>query len=217
MIDSEHQSSLDTYNSSINSKTGQAYRDTGYSEMPKGIFFRDENGAAVRMRSYGEAIRVMSKVNKGAKHQGRRHRVVERAIKEWFIDNDYVDETMSDRELMNMRKWVGERSDPNSPSSIIFDKDVKDSKEMEKLKSVLNNVEVNRLMTQSNFPDDASLVDVYQKGIEACKAYMESKNPRTDEGRRRLGAVSDYLSYYRAELHRLRKVLNTQGGANSAG
>ena len=72
----------------FDSKTGVAYRGDGLNELPGGLFFKDENGALIRMRSYAEAVKVLNTVLGTSAFQHRRHSVMRQAIKNWFIDNE---------------------------------------------------------------------------------------------------------------------------------
>ena len=82
----------------VDSGNMQAYRGSGMSDMNDGVYMRDENNVLVRMRSYGEAKKVMDRVLKDTKGQKKRAQIIDKTIKNWFIDNEYVDDSMTDAE-----------------------------------------------------------------------------------------------------------------------
>ena len=183
----------------FDSKTGEAYRGDGLNELPKGLFFRDENGAIVRMRTFAEAVKVFDKVIAGSHMQHRRHAVLRTVMKNWFIDNEYVDETMTEKEIQKMWADMNDYTNPNCAYKTLFpDEEEKDSKEMKAVKSALSGVYLMK-------PDDPEeeRISCYQAAIAACKEYMEKKNPSTEQGKKRLYAVSEYLTMMRIELDRI--------------
>ena len=183
----------------FDSKTGEAYRGDGLNELPKGLFFRDENGAIVRMRSFAEAVKVFNKVISGSHLQHRRHAVLRTVMKNWFIDNEYVDETMTEGEIQKMWADMNDYSNPDSAYKTLWPtEDVKDSKEMAAVKGALANV----YLMKPTDPEPIR-IDCYKAAIAACKDYMEKKNPSTEQGKKRLNAVSEYLTMMRIELDRI--------------
>ena len=178
----------------FDSKTGEAYRSSGFSEMPNGIFIRDENGAVVRMRSYAEAERVLKAVWQDTSGQEDRHEVILQAIKEWFIDNEYVDETMTKDEVHDMGIMLRDRDDANSAFSVIYN--TENNKDMELVKEAVTKVEYEHVFEKEiNVETGVKFYDA----IDACRNYLENHKPSSEAERKRIAAVSEVLSLYRAE------------------
>lgn len=180
----------------IDPKTKQAYRGSGMNELPNAVFLQDANGTLVRMRSFAQAYHIIKDSRNAAKLQGARADVVNRMIKEWFIDNEFVDETETDEEYFEEKKRVDEVMD-----TLLEHKRIqKDSDLMVKVKDTLRDVKEARTNTEMT---DKRRRQIYRDAIDACKAYMEDRNPSTNIGKERLAMVGDVLSQLRAEIHRI--------------
>ena len=179
----------------IDPKTKQAYRGSGMNEMDNAVFMQDANGTLVRMRSYGEAHNIIKMSRKGALLQRSRAAVLYKMIKNWFIDNEYVDQTETDEEYFEQKAHVDEIM-----SRLLDHKRFrKDSDLMAGVKSSIQRVQQAR---QKEMDVKARRV-IYEDAIKACKKYMEGRDPSTDAGKERLRMVGDVLSQLRAELFRI--------------
>ena len=195
----------------FDSKTGEAYRGSGISELPRGVFFRDENGVLVRMRSYSEAVKITNEVLKNASGQKDRKKIVLKSVKNWFIDNAYIDETMTDEEKTAEAERVRNVHNAESPYSVLFDEHTSDSGEMDKVKKALRKVEGLR----NEDPDNKlALISAYSGAIEELKKYMSVKNPSSEKGIKRMNAVADFLSLYRIESDILDKSMDNDNSGD---
>ena len=198
----------------FDSKTGEAYRGSGVAELDKAVFMEDEHGVLVRMRSYAQAMQVINYSLKGKINEHGRKSVIEHMVKNWFIDNEYVDETETDEEFAEETIRVDAIIDE------LFDMDEKDSTLMEVLKSSIMGVKNgrSRFIDNGEYPSAHAkemMMTMYEGAIRHCKEYMEQKNPYTPTGQKRLEMVSDILSQYRAEKKRMEK-LPIRGAAGPA-
>lgn len=180
----------------FDSKTGEAYRGSGYNELPKGVFIRDENGAIVRMRSYAEAEKVFNQVIKNAGGQNPRHIRTLRAVKQWFIDNEYVDETMTLDEVRKMGLAVRDRTKPDSAFSVLFDDALASDKEFLAIRRLVETAEASEHI---NNKDYIGVLQMLEKVNYPIRQYMEKIETTTEENKKKLRAVSEILSLYRAE------------------
>ncbi len=195
----------------IDASTMQAYRGSGYSELRDGVWLMDENNTLVRMRSYGEAMELLRRVTKDAKGNERaRHKVVANMIKNWFIDNEFVDENMSAEEY---KKDLDVKA--SVENTVLGTKwGYKDSAEMAELKKSIKGIKSlwnGTPKDEEEFEAKKRLIAItYFAAIENCKAYMEKKNnPSTDKGKAQLENVSRLLTFYREDRSRLFPKLRT--------
>ena len=180
----------------IDPKTKQAYRGSGMNELPNAVFLQDANGTLVRMRSYAQARAIIDDSRNGAWLQGARADVIKKMIKEWFIDNEYVDNTETDEEYQEEKTRVDAVMDQLLDHRRIR----KDSDLMESVKTTLQEVKNVRANPQLA---ERERKRIYKDAISACKNYMEKRDPSTKSGKERLSMVSDVLSQLRAELFRI--------------
>ncbi len=188
----------------FDSKTGEAYRGSGLNELPKGVFIRDENGAIVRMRSYAEAERVFSRVIKNTKSQKDRHKVILESVKQWFIDNDYVDETMTQNEACMMGLAIRDRSNPSSAMSVIHNAAFKNDMQLQAVIAMIDEAETKEHLGNNDYN---TLLHDLEPVNDAIKQYMEETKLNSEIARKKVSALSEILSLYRAEL----KFVNENG------
>lgn len=184
----------------IDAATMEAYRGSGYSELGGGVWLMDEDNVLVRVRSYGEAMAVLRQVGEKNSSQKERHQIVAEMIKNWFIDNDFVDEHVTADEYKEDLKAKVKLEDELAQSA----GPAPESEEMKRVctaASVLRQVMDLKSNTAEEF---AALVKTknmaIEEAIEACKDYMEKNSPLTDtqvDGN--LEKVSKLLSIYRQE------------------
>ncbi len=181
----------------FDSKTGEAYRGSGLAELPKGVFMQDENGILVRMRSYAQARQIHRTVRAGNKSELARANVIDTMLKNWFIDNEYVDETETDTE------YAEEKVRVNGVMESLLDNSWagRDSDEMKAVKDGIREVQAARVNADLSKEEKEA---VYVNAIVSCKIYMLKKNPDTPSGKERMDKVSDILSQFRAELSRIK-------------
>ena len=183
----------------FDAKTKQAYRGSGVSEMPKGVFLQDENGALLRMRSLSHAFHIVKDMRENVYSQHSRNTVTMRMIKNWFIDNEYVDETETETEYFEEKAHTDDTITKLLGSTWGF----RDSSLMKNVKQSIR--EMQQARSNKELPADARIA-VYDSVIKACKDYMEGRDPSTDSGRERLAMVGDILSQMRAEKKRFSEV-----------
>ena len=179
----------------FDAKTKQAYRGSGVSEMPKGVFLQDRNGALLRMRSLSHAFHIVKDMREDVYSQRSRNTVTMRMIKNWFIDNEYVDETETEAEYLEEKAHTNETITKLLNSTWGF----RDSSLMKKVKQSIR--EMQKARSNKELDADARIA-VYDSVIKACKDYMEGRDPSTASGRERLAMVGDILSQMRAEKKR---------------
>ena len=184
----------------IDAATMEAYRGSGYSELRNGVWLMDEDNVLVRVRSYGEAMDVLRKVNAKTITQADRHQVVADMIKNWFIDNDFVDENVDadeyKKDLQSKVKLEDEIAKP--------DKMVKESEEMKRVRTataMFRQVMDLKCNTEGEFAAFIKTKNMaIDEAIEACKNYMEKRTPLTDKlVDEHLEKISKLLSIYRQE------------------
>ncbi len=176
--------------------TGHAYRGSGLSELPKGIFMQEENGALARMRSFAQARKAVRET-RGFKLMARaREKNINKMVKDWFYDNEYVDETETDDVYFGELRRVD-----TIIEKLMSDKwRLRDSDQMKKLKAAV-------LAAKNSRSRDLELnvrETYYNLAIDKCKGYLDNHNPTTDSGLERLDMVSEILSQFRAELYRMK-------------
>lgn len=174
-------------------KTKKAYRGSGVSQMPDAVYMKGENGELVRMRSYAQAYKIHMEVRNGAFTQKGRMNAINTMVKNWFIDNEYVDETETEEEY-NQEK---ERVD-GVISKLMESK--KDSDVMTHVKDSVRDILEARDNPALSRKERETL---YNTCIEYCKIYMSKRDPGSKSGQERLCAVSDILSQMRAEKKRV--------------
>nr|MCR5097463.1 hypothetical protein [Lachnospiraceae bacterium] len=179
----------------------QAFRGSGLSDMEEGVYMRDENNALVRMRSYAEARRVIRAVKENATGQEARAEVVDQAIKNWFIDHEYVDSSYTGEEIQadhqRCRTLMGklESQTGNYPDAAEF------GSAMEAIRQV-NGIEDSRVISDADAV--RTLYSAFDNAIEKIKAYMShdytSKDPEVVEIiDKRMERLSEILSLLRVE------------------
>ncbi len=184
----------------IDAATMEAYRGTGYSELGNGVWLMDEDNVLVRVRSYGEAMEVLRKVDSKTITQGDRHQVVADMIKNWFIDNDFVDDQVTADDYKKDLKRKTELEDEIAKP----DKMVKESEEMKRVRtatSMFRQVMDLKCNTADEFAAFIKTKNMaIDEAIEACKNYMEKRTPLTDKlVDEHLEKISKLLSIYRQE------------------
>lgn len=183
----------------IDASTMQAYRGSGYSELGNGVWLMDEDNVLVRMRSYGEAMDVLRKVTAKTSGQVPRHEIVAKMIKNWFIDNEFVDENIDAEEFAQDLQTKVRLEDE------LYDSEWGGHNSEEMIEVKASTLDLRFLMNKS-FKDKASFDDgiskvekCYERAIAACRDYMEKKDPVTEKGKMHLEHVSRLLSIYREE------------------
>lgn len=183
----------------IDAATMQAYRGSGYSELGNGVWLMDEDNVLVRVRSYGEAVDVLRKVASKTFTQSDRHAVIERMIKNWFIDNDFVDDQLTAEEFADDLQTKVKLEDELFDSVWGFN----DSDEMAEVKVAALDLRLlmgKKRTDQKTFNEFKDKLDgSLDRAIEACRNYMEKKDPVTSKGKMHLEHVSKLLSIYREE------------------
>ena len=187
----------------------EAYRGSGYSELPDGIWLRDEFGVLVRMRSYGEAMDVIRAATKNApRGQKTRMEVVSRMIKNWFIDNEFVDDKMTSREVLDSKREA-DAVEAKLMESKWAGRDRGEMKEVKREIAAVHEKWTGVPETEQAFNEKKEAITAaYDAVITACKKYMEAKDPSTDSGKERLEMVSKLLSQYRIEKEKILPGLN---------
>ncbi len=193
----------------------QAFRGSGLSDMEEGVYMRDENNALVRMRSYAEAKRVIRAVKADAKGQEARADVVDQAIKNWFIDHEYVDSSYTGEEIQDAHKrcrtLMGEMEHQtgNFPDAAEF------GPAMEAIRQV-NGIEDSKLISDADAV--RTLHGAYDNAIEKIKTYMTHNYTSKDPDMAK--ALSDRMEYLSEILSQLRvekMFIENMSGANYAG
>ena len=188
----------------FDASTMEAYRGSGYSELPDGIWLRDEFGVLVRMRSYGEAMDVIRAVTKDApRSQKSRLEVVSRMIKNWFIDNEFVDDKMTAREVLDSKQGA-DAVEAKLMESKWGGRDRGEMQEVKQGIAAVHEMWNDVPQTEEAFQEKKkAIAAAYDTVIAACKKYMEAKDPSTDSGKDRLEMVSKLLSQYRIEKEKI--------------
>ena len=183
----------------IDAATMQAYRGSGYSELGNGVWLMDEDNVLVRMRSYGEAMDVLRKVTAKTSGQVPRHEIVAKMIKNWFIDNEFVDEHLDAAEFAQDLQTKVRLEDE------LYDSEFAGTNSEEMIEVKVATLDLRTLMKKSFKDKDsfdeakAKIESCYDRAIAACRDYMEKKDPVTDTGKMHLEHVSRLLSIYRQE------------------
>ena len=71
----------------IDAETMEVYRGSGYSELPPGVYFQDENGVLIRMRCYQHAKSAMESILQDTHFRSIRHETIDDMVRHWFEDN----------------------------------------------------------------------------------------------------------------------------------
>lgn len=66
---------------------GQVYRGSGISELPAGVYMADEKQRLVRMTNAKDAQAILHEITKNNDSQDSRHRRLDKAIDNWFAEN----------------------------------------------------------------------------------------------------------------------------------
>ena len=176
--------------------SGDAYRGSGLSELSKGIFFQSESGALVRMRSLAQARQAVKGIRGFRLMEREREKVINKMVKDWFYDNEYVDETETDDAYFKEQQRVD-----TVIEKLMGDKwRLRDSQQMKELKKAVRDAQASR----GKDLEPQIRESYYNVAIDKCKGYLANHNPSTDSGIARLDMVSDILSQFRAELFRLK-------------
>ena len=123
-------------------------------------------------------------------------------IKNWFIDNPFVDEDMS------LKEYKKDLDVKTSVEDMVLDttwgrKDSAEMKELKKSIKGLRDLWKGKPKDEMEFAFKKNLIAItYDAAINNCRRYMEKKdNPVTDKGKAQLENVSRLLTFYREDRH----------------
>nr|MCR5627270.1 hypothetical protein [Lachnospiraceae bacterium] len=189
----------------IDGATMEGYRGSGYSELPKGVFVEDENGVLIRMRDMKEAVEIMEGLKKDIGDQKGRQDSIKEVIKNWFVDNEYVDDTLADYDIRDMIYSEKNLADIRDLKKNYKDPDGEPSLYTDLIASIVDSYEKGRnlytgMQSEENMETDIKSELIWQSEnvIRNCKAVMTSEKFR--DNRDVILTCSRALSIYRAVL-----------------
>ena len=134
--------------------------------------------------------------------------VVSRMIKNWFIDNEFVDDKMTSREVLDSKREA-DAVEAKLMESKWAGRDRGEMKEVKREIAAVHEKWTGVPETEQAFNEKKEdITAAYDAVITACKKYMEAKDPSTDSGKERLEMVSKLLSQYRIEKEKILPGLN---------
>lgn len=169
-------------------ETGEFYRGSGLSELPKGFFFMDDNQNLIRIDSLSQVIKLSDTLFSGALNFGRqpqREAVIKNTMVNWLLTHDlevsYFDEGQRGHVKESMNKAAAKILASNDP-------------EYQEIKEALQTVrEMDTFVSQNDGADLADYGDAMKAVAAACKKYMKVvRFPNDNE--KMIAAVSDILA-----------------------
>ena len=208
--------------------TGEFYRGSGLSELPKGLFFTDERQNLIRVDSWSQVDKLADAVYEDGKgRQPRRLNIVRKAAQDWFIRNDlemsYPTEEHREQALENLNRTknaILESKDnhllmiknglrrlsevENNPNASKKDK-------IEVLENLKKNCRFVMLTTGVGEPEDnakLSMVGDLLTGVQKEKNYLERglDQVRVNEQKELAGGAERQLNRDEARLNRIADV-----------
>ena len=172
--------------------TGEFYRGSGLSELPKGMYFADDRQNLIRVDSWSQIDKLAdASFEDGKGLQPRRLNIIRRAAKDWFLRND-LDMSYTS---MEQREQAVENLD-RTKKAVLESKDKTLSKLQSGLKflAVMENSKNTTPQRKMGILDDIKTV---------CRDCMKDIEPGTPENNAKLAMLGDLLSGVQKERNYL--------------
>ncbi|MCR5627705.1 MAG: hypothetical protein K6F99_10325 [Lachnospiraceae bacterium] len=175
-------------NKVVDGATMEGYRGSGYSELPAGVYVEDENGVLIRMRDLKEATGVMEGLKENIGNQKGRQGKLQEVVKNWFIDNEYVDDTMTVDEVRDMIF-----SENNLEEVEKLSDDIQALEENTSYKKMISSVTDSYTKVRDTFRKNPDITNASEKireelirqaksVIDGCKSIMELGSIKDQKG-----------------------------------
>lgn len=184
--------------------TGEYYRSSGISELPKGVYFTDEKLNLIRVDNFSQIDRLAQVAFEGNDGlQVRRLNTLKKAALHWFATHDITYSYKSEEEYEQLHENL-----EHTKSTVLRSK----NRKTELIRTALEQME----HIEAELWDDPEKQDEYmnaQKLVrDRCKAYMRSvKLPIADpEENKELNFISHLLTGVQREYNYLKNGLDVK-------
>ena len=177
--------------------TGEFYRGSGMSELPKGLYFTDENLNLLRVDSFSQIDKLADAAFEGNDGlQKRRLNVLKSAAKDWFVRNDlthsYGSEAARKQSLEQMertKKTLMESKDP-------------------RLQQIRDSISILNEVTKGG--DKETIQEALRDVRDSCREFMKGVDlpEGKDEPEPLLNTVGDLLTGVQKEHNFLERGLD---------
>ncbi|MCR4892991.1 MAG: hypothetical protein K5989_12520, partial [Lachnospiraceae bacterium] len=138
------------------------------------------------------------------------------SVEAMMEENTKILSRLDMKKPLEYESWAGDQEKLKQNRIRILSKDSKwygsDSSEMVAVKNSISDLnkllDDNILGSQNQMQDILKTQEAYRKAIDACKYYVENKNPWFEAGRRRLAQVKDLLDQLNEEQKRFNRGLD---------